>query len=161
MFEEVLIGLYDRFAHPSAMEDAWTELEQVEYNPAKRVQRVYDKMQVHARNMAEPPDNHTLVKSVGAAKALEMTERTAQLYEQHVGRRPIKRATVSASKTPAIRRDNSVPRVRWKPVVNKPPIAPRRFHKEDRGDRRKSDGHRMRPRESDRPREANDKPRLG
>ena len=115
-FEEVVIGLYDRFVHPSAMEDARMEMEQVEYDPTKGVQGVYDEMRAHARNMAEPPDNHTLVKSflaalpgawrkelfhqglspvmnqipefVGAAKALEMTERTAQLYEQYVGHCP-------------------------------------------------------------------------
>jgi len=62
-FEEVVIGLYDRFVHPSAMEDARQDLEQVEYTPAKGVQGVYDEMLTHAHNMAETPDNHTLVKS--------------------------------------------------------------------------------------------------
>ena len=49
------------------MEDAQAELEQVEYNSTKGVQGVYDEMQSHARNMAEPPDNHTMVKAFLAA----------------------------------------------------------------------------------------------
>jgi len=45
------------------MEDARQDLEQVEYTPVKGVQGVYDEMLMHARNMVETPDNHTLVKS--------------------------------------------------------------------------------------------------
>jgi len=62
-FEEVVISLYNRLVHPSAMEDTCQDLEQVEYTPAKGVQGVYDEMLMHACNMAETPDNHTLVKS--------------------------------------------------------------------------------------------------
>ena len=43
-FREVVIGLYDQFVHPSAMEDAHQDLKQVEYTPVKGVQEVYDEM---------------------------------------------------------------------------------------------------------------------
>ena len=152
-FEEVVISLYDRFVHPSAMEDARQDLEQVEYTPAKGVQGVYDKMLTHARNMAETPDNHTLVKSflnalpadwwkqlfhqglspvvnqihefVGAAKVLEITDWTAQLYEQFVERRPGKRA--SALHPVAAQRGSSTPQYKWKAMAPKPLISKQRF----------------------------------
>ena len=104
------------------MEDAHQDLEQVEYMPEKGVQGVYDEMLMHACNMSETPDNHTLVKLfltalpsdwrkqlfdqglslvikpiyefVGAAKALKIMDRTAQLFEQYAGRCTVKKSSV-------------------------------------------------------------------
>jgi len=78
-FEEVVIGLYNQFMHPSVMEDAHQDLEQVEYMPEKGVQGVYNKMLMHAHNMSETPDNHTLVKSFLTALPLDWRK---QLFNQ-------------------------------------------------------------------------------
>jgi len=79
IFEEVVIRLYDQFMHPSAMEDACQDLEQVEYMPEKGVQGVYDEMLMDAHNMSETSDNHILVKSFLTALPLDWRK---QLFDQ-------------------------------------------------------------------------------
>jgi len=182
-FEEVVIGLYDQFVHPSAMEDARQDLEQVEYTPVKGVQGVYDEMLTHACNMAETPDNHMLVKLflnvlpsdwqkqlfrqglspvvnqihefVGAAEVLEITDRTAQLYEQFVERHPAKRT--SALRPVAAQRGSTTPQYKWKATASKLLISKQRFQRRSRDDPPKEDDNKYHMQAPERTRNTRDK----
>ena len=189
-FEEVIIGLYDRFVHPSAMEDARQDLEQVVYTPAKGVQGVFDEMLSHARNMAETPDNHTLVKSflnalpsgwqkrlfrqglspvvnqisefVGAAKALEIMDRTAQLYEQYSEKRPSKKALEPVKmRINADRKGIKNPQNKWKKSEIKPVNLKSQFQRKDRDSRPRADDKKRRQRDPEKPRTPRDNPDEG
>ena len=60
-FLDVIHGLYDRFVHPSSMQDARENLNKVEYSPKDGIQGMYDNMQEHAGGMAVYPDDYTLL----------------------------------------------------------------------------------------------------
>jgi hypothetical protein len=60
-FLDVIHGLYDRFVHPSSMQDARENLNKVEYSPKDGIQGMYDNMQEHAGGMAVYPDDYTML----------------------------------------------------------------------------------------------------
>ena len=60
-FRDVIHGLYDRFVHPSSMQDARENLYKVEYSAKDGIQGLYDCMQEHAGGMAVFPDDYTLL----------------------------------------------------------------------------------------------------
>jgi len=181
-FEEVVIRLYDQFVHPSAMEDAHQDLEQVEYMPEKEVQGVYDEMLMHACNMSETPDNHTLVKLfltvllldwrkqlfdqrlslvinsihefVGAAKALEITDQTAQLFEQYAGQHIVKKLSVLRT----AQRDSSTPQYKWRATTLKLLIMKQWLQQKSRKDQPKADDNRRRQQAPERTHNTRDKP---
>lgn len=60
-FEQVIVGLYDRFVHASSMQDARMAFYRERYTPAEGVRRFYDALMAHARNMSVFPDAYTLM----------------------------------------------------------------------------------------------------
>jgi len=60
-FQDVIHGLYTWFVHPSSMQDAWENLNKVQYIPRDGIQTMYDSMLEHAREMAVFPDNYTML----------------------------------------------------------------------------------------------------
>lgn len=60
-FEQVIIGLYERFVHASSMQDARLAFYNEKYTAAEGVQRFYDALIMHARNMSVFPDAYTLM----------------------------------------------------------------------------------------------------
>jgi hypothetical protein len=60
-FVDVIHGLYDRFVHPSSMQDARENLNKVEYSSKEGIQGLYDNMREHAGGMAVYPDDYSLL----------------------------------------------------------------------------------------------------
>jgi len=60
-FQDVIHGLYDRFVHPSSMQDARESLNKVEYSIKDGIQGLYDTMQEHAGGMAVYPDDYSML----------------------------------------------------------------------------------------------------
>ncbi|GLB37195.1 putative DNA RNA polymerase [Lyophyllum shimeji] len=60
-FEEVILGLYDRFVHPSTMQDARDDFNAVRYSEDTGVQGLYDALVDHAQNMAVDTSNWTFL----------------------------------------------------------------------------------------------------
>ena len=109
-FEEVIIGLYDRFVQPSTMQDAREEFQDASYNAATGIQGYYDTLMDHVQNMVIPPDAYQIMKRflvgipgdirekvfecglspevntiddlVASAKAIEITKKTAAYYRK-------------------------------------------------------------------------------
>jgi len=61
-FEEVILGLYNRFVHPSTMQDAWKEFLHAKYKAETDVQGFYDNIMDHAQNMAVHPDEYQIME---------------------------------------------------------------------------------------------------
>ncbi|KAF5366917.1 hypothetical protein D9615_010716 [Tricholomella constricta] len=59
-FEDVILGLYDRFVQPSTMQDAREDFYDATYNESIGVQGFYDELMDHAQNMAVFPDKYTV-----------------------------------------------------------------------------------------------------
>jgi len=107
-FEEVILGLYDRFVHPSTMQDAQEEFLCARYKAKMGVQGFYDNIMDHAQNMAVHPDEYQIIEVflkgvltticdklfenslslkvntiddlMSCAKAVEMSHKTAEYY---------------------------------------------------------------------------------
>jgi hypothetical protein len=62
-FEEIILGLYDRFIHPSTMQDAHKAFFVAKYTSDKGVQGFYDTLLDHAHNMAVYPDDYLIVET--------------------------------------------------------------------------------------------------
>jgi hypothetical protein len=60
-FEEVIIGLYDQFIHPSTMQDARNAFSATRYTKEMGIQGFYDTLIDHAQNMAVYPDTYQIV----------------------------------------------------------------------------------------------------
>jgi len=61
-FEEVILGLYNRFMHPSTMQDAWKEFLCAKYKAETGVQGFHDNIMDHAQNMAVHPDEYQIIE---------------------------------------------------------------------------------------------------
>ena len=109
-FEEVILGLYDRFVHPSTMQDAQEEFLCAKYKAEMGIQGFYDNIMDHAQNMAVHPDEYQIMEVflkgvptticdklfenglslevntiddlVSCAKAIEMAHKTAEYYRK-------------------------------------------------------------------------------
>jgi len=109
-FEEVILGLYDRFVHPSTMQDAQKEFLCAKYKAETGVQGFYDNIMDHAQNMAVHPNEYQIMEVflkgvpttirdkifenglspevntiddlVSCAKAIEMSYKTAEYYRK-------------------------------------------------------------------------------
>jgi hypothetical protein len=62
-FEQVIIGLYDRFIHPSMMQDAHSAFFAANYSEDKGIQGFFDILVDHAQNMAVYPDAYQIVET--------------------------------------------------------------------------------------------------
>ena len=60
-FRDVIHGLYDRFVHPSSMQDARENLNKVAYSARDGIQGLYDSMLEHAGGMAVFPDDYSML----------------------------------------------------------------------------------------------------
>lgn len=122
-FEEVIVSLYDRFVHPSTMQDAREAFLASRYSPERGVQGFFDTLQDHAQNMASYPDAHMVIETflkglpavireklfelrlspevntiddfVSEAKAIEMSMKNAEHFR--------KRATTTSGRNTAVR----------------------------------------------------------
>lgn len=111
-FEDVIVGLYDRFVHPSTMQDAREDFRIAKYSAETGVQGYYDTLRDHAQDMMVYPDNYTLIDTflkgipeymrerlfdmefspeyhhiddvVAAAKSIENAKKTAEQYRRRV-----------------------------------------------------------------------------
>ncbi|KAF5372743.1 hypothetical protein D9615_010099 [Tricholomella constricta] len=61
-FEDVILGLYDRFVLPSTMQDARNDFNAVTYSASKGIQGLYDDLVDHAMNMAARTDDWTFLE---------------------------------------------------------------------------------------------------
>ncbi|KAF5382164.1 hypothetical protein D9615_004468 [Tricholomella constricta] len=61
-FEDVVLGLYDRFVLPSTMQDARNDFNAVTYSASKGIQCLYDDLVDHAMNMAARTDDWTFLE---------------------------------------------------------------------------------------------------
>ncbi|KAF4599313.1 hypothetical protein EYR40_006405 [Pleurotus pulmonarius] len=57
-FLRVVIGLYDRFVQPTAIQDATEEFLATEYSPTTGVRGFYDALERTAKRMIHPPDHY-------------------------------------------------------------------------------------------------------
>jgi hypothetical protein len=111
-FEEVIIGLYDRFVQPSTMQDARKDFKDATYSTATGIQGYYDILMDHAQNMVIYPDDYQVMEKflsgipddirdkifecglspevntiddlVACAKAVEISKKTAAHYRKKV-----------------------------------------------------------------------------
>jgi hypothetical protein len=60
-FEEVILGLYDRFTHPTTMQDARDAYTSTKYSPQLGIQGFYDTLIDHAQNMSVYPDPYNIM----------------------------------------------------------------------------------------------------
>jgi hypothetical protein len=109
-FAQVITSLFDRFVHPSSLQDARTAFFAARYKPETGVQGFYDTLVDHAQNMAVYPDAYTIMEKfvmglpssyrnelfkdglhveintvddfVAGAKAKELTEKTIDHYNR-------------------------------------------------------------------------------
>jgi hypothetical protein len=63
MFEQVIIGLYSQFIHPSTMQDACSTFFIAHYSEDKGIQEFYNILEDHAQNMAVYPDMYQMVET--------------------------------------------------------------------------------------------------
>uniref|UniRef100_A0A8H8CD88 CCHC-type domain-containing protein n=1 Tax=Psilocybe cubensis TaxID=181762 RepID=A0A8H8CD88_PSICU len=61
-FEEVILALYERFVHPTSMQDAREAFRTATFNPKKGVQAFYDTILEHAQNMYKYPDQYSILE---------------------------------------------------------------------------------------------------
>jgi hypothetical protein len=61
MFEEVIIGLYNRFIHPLTMQDVRNTFSMTQYTEEMGIQGFYDTLMDHTQNMAVYPDTYQIV----------------------------------------------------------------------------------------------------
>ena len=61
-FCDVIKGMYERFIHPTSMQDAREGFRNTKYTPALGVQGFYDTLLDHAQNMAVYPDGYTILE---------------------------------------------------------------------------------------------------
>ncbi|KAF5378467.1 hypothetical protein D9615_007023 [Tricholomella constricta] len=61
-FEDIILGLYDRFVLPSTMQDARNDFNAVTYSASKGIQGLYDDLVDHAMNMAARTDDWTFLE---------------------------------------------------------------------------------------------------
>ncbi|PPQ84565.1 hypothetical protein CVT24_006596 [Panaeolus cyanescens] len=59
-FEEVILGLYERFVHPSTMQDAREQFRNTKYSKEKGAQGFYDRLLECTQNMSVYPDEYTI-----------------------------------------------------------------------------------------------------
>jgi hypothetical protein len=109
-FEEVIMGLYNRFVQPSTMQDVHKEFLSASYNATTGIQGYYDILMDHAQNMVIYPDDYQIMERflngipddiqekvfdcglspevntiddlVACAKAIEITKKTAAHYRK-------------------------------------------------------------------------------
>jgi len=109
-FEEVIMGLYDRFVQPLTMQDVHKEFLSASYNAATGIQGYYDILMDHAQNMVIYPDDYQIMERflngilddiqekvfdcclspevntindlVACAKAIEITKKTMAHYRK-------------------------------------------------------------------------------
>jgi hypothetical protein len=109
-FEDVIIGLYDRFVHPSTMQDARQDFLRAKYTPDTGIQGYYDTLMDYAQNMVIYPDDYQIMEKfirgipadirekifdcglslevntiddlVACAKAVEISQKTAEYYRK-------------------------------------------------------------------------------
>jgi len=62
-FKQVILGLYDRFIHPSTMQDTRKAFFATCYGEEKGIQGFYDSLVDHAQNMAIYPDDYLIVET--------------------------------------------------------------------------------------------------
>ena len=62
-FKGVLTRLYDRFVHPSTLQDARRDFQSAKYTEKLGVQGFYDTLNDHAQNMAVYPDGYTMLET--------------------------------------------------------------------------------------------------
>jgi hypothetical protein len=62
-FEEIILGLYDRFVHPSTVQDVCKAFLEAKYTSEQAVQGFYDTLLDHASNMAVYPDDYFIVET--------------------------------------------------------------------------------------------------
>ena len=61
-FEEVILGLHDRFIQPSTMQDARKDFHETTYNAAMGIQGYYDILLDHAQNIVIFPDAYQIME---------------------------------------------------------------------------------------------------
>ena len=62
-FEGVMHALYERFVHPSSMQDAHEGFRNTRYTTEGGIQGYYDTLMDHAHNMAIYPDDYTILQT--------------------------------------------------------------------------------------------------
>jgi hypothetical protein len=62
-FEEIILGLYDRFIHPSTMQDARKAFFAAKYTGKKGIQGFYDTLLEYAHNMAVYPNDYLIMET--------------------------------------------------------------------------------------------------
>ncbi|PPQ94192.1 hypothetical protein CVT25_003782, partial [Psilocybe cyanescens] len=62
-FETVILALYERFVHPSSMQDAREGFKKAKFIANKGVQGFYDILLEYAQNMYEWPDEYTILEA--------------------------------------------------------------------------------------------------
>ena len=110
-FEDIIIGLYDRFIHPTTMQDARDAYATAEYSSQLGIQGFYDTLIDHAQNMSVYPDAYDIMDTflrglpeemrtkllengltpeantvedfVSEGKALEAAMKTVDYYDQY------------------------------------------------------------------------------
>ena len=60
-FEDVIIGLYDRFTYPTTMQEAWDAYVAAKYSSELGIQGFYDTLIDHAQNMSVYPDAYNIM----------------------------------------------------------------------------------------------------
>ena len=61
-FCDVVTSLYDRFVHPSSMQDARESFRKTKYTPRIGIQGFYNSLLDGAQNMAVYPDSYTILE---------------------------------------------------------------------------------------------------
>ena len=62
MFEDVVLGIYDRFVHPSTMQDARQDFMHAKYTPETGIQGFYNTLMDYAQNMVIYPDDYQIME---------------------------------------------------------------------------------------------------
>jgi hypothetical protein len=114
-FEDVIVGLYDRFTHPTTMQEARDAYAAAKYSSQLGIQGFYDTLIDHAQNMSVYPDAYNIMDTflcglpkemrtkmlengltpeantvddfVSEGKALEAAMKTMEHYDRHSTRR--------------------------------------------------------------------------
>jgi hypothetical protein len=72
-FCDMIKGMYERFIHPTSMQDAREGFRNAKYTPALGVQGFYNTLLDHAQNMAVYPDGYTILEEFLRGLPLAMT----------------------------------------------------------------------------------------
>jgi len=162
-FEEVIMGLYDRFVQPSTMQDAHKEFLSASYNTATGIQGYYNILMDHAQNMVIYPDDYQIMERflngitddiwekvfdcslspevntiddlVACAKAIEITKKTVVYY--------CKRTPMTTYSSPRVAPCRTTMATKPKEVTY---THHPRFESKSREPRRKDDNRRHAPR---------------